>query len=195
MIKFLLLPLFALLSIPCLAQHSIEDRYDDFNIARTSNKVSTAIEIGEQLLQDSSELSPGMRTAIYDRMAKLYEDNNQIEKAKPLYLKVSSLEPDYYVAHRALGFIYLNELKPISIKVNSSKGDPAAHKTFQAQYKNVALKAVAHLERAVACDPDDTQTVSYIKTIYQNLKLAEKLSTLDARLKQLGVNCKTIITE
>ena len=62
------------------------------------------------------------------------------------------------------------------------------------QYKQFLVKALPHLEKAQACDPNE-DTLIALQYIYQSLKTPEKITTLDNRLKALSVNCISLIKD
>ena len=86
---------------------AVYDKYLDFNLKRFEGKADDALKIGEDLLTDADQLPAKSRISFFNGLAKLYEDDSQSAEAIPLYEKVVTAQPDYYVAHRALGYLYL----------------------------------------------------------------------------------------
>jgi tetratricopeptide (TPR) repeat protein len=160
----------------------VYEKYTDFNLAILQNERDNALDLGQQILPDSSKLSPKVRVSFYNGLAKLYEDDNQSVKAIEYYNRVAAAQPDYYVAHRALGYLYIKDIS----------GKPAGQVVVDAAYIANVKKALPHLEKAQACDPDD-QTLSLIKILYRNIKDEKSLNSLPERLNQLKKNCIDIL--
>lgn len=161
----------------------VYDKFTDFNLALLQNEHDKALELGEQILPDSAKLVPKVRTSFYNGLAKLYEDDSQSVKAITYYNRVVAAEPDYYVAHRALGFLYIKDIS----------GKPANEVVVDAAYIGKIRKALPHLEKAQACDPDD-QTLNLIKILHRNIKDQHGIDTLPARLNQLKKNCIDVLS-
>jgi len=144
------------------------------------------------MLPNSDKISPKAQPNFYYLLGTIYEDASQPTKAINCYEKVIAAVPGYYVAHRALGFIYLKEANQIAGKLNPSKTDAAENKRLAALYTATAKKAIPYLEKAQACEPDDN-TLTRIKMLYKNTKNEQGLASLDTRLKVLGQNCVDIL--
>jgi tetratricopeptide (TPR) repeat protein len=160
----------------------VYEKYTDFNLAMLQNEHDKALDLGQQILPDTAKLNSKVRVSFYNGLAKLYEDDSQSVKAIEYYNRVASAQPDYYVAHRALGYLYIKDIS----------GKPANEIVIDAAYINKAKKALPHLEKAQACDPDD-DTLNLIKTLYRNIKDDKDLSSLPERLNQLKKNCIDIL--
>jgi tetratricopeptide (TPR) repeat protein len=173
---------------------SVYNRYLDFNLARFQDEQDKVLELGENLLPYADKLPEKARISFYFSIGKMYEDNDQHSKALPYYEKVATAVPDYYVVHRALGYLYLENVKEIEGKLNASSNDKALNAQLTIAYANAARKALPHLEKAQACDPSD-ETLAIIKTLYKNMKDLQGLNSLDGRLNALGKNCIDILTD
>jgi tetratricopeptide (TPR) repeat protein len=160
----------------------VYEKYTDFNLAMLQNEHDKALDLAQQILPDSAKLSPKVRVSFYNGIAKLYEDDSQSIKAIEYYNRVAAAQPNYYVAHRALGYLYIRDIS----------GKPASDAIVDAAYIDKVKKALPHLEKAQACDPDD-QTLSLIKILYSNIKDEKSLSSLPDRLNQLKKNCIDIL--
>lgn len=161
----------------------VYNKYADFNLAMLQNEHDKALDLGEQILPDSVKLPPKTRVSFYNGIAKLYEEDAQSVKAIAYYNRVVAAQPNYYVAHRALGYLYI---KDIAVKATDMPVDT----TYTAKVK----RALPHLEKAQACDPSD-DTLTLIKTLYKNIKDQQGLDTLPARLNQLQKNCIDILSD
>jgi hypothetical protein len=172
----------------------IFDQYADFNIARMLNKPDTAFKLGAEILLNVNKLSPKTQISFFNGLAKLYEDNNLPNKAQPLYEKVVAAAPDYYVAHLALGHIYLRKVDELAKRVNTSVGDKAAYNQYQKEYIVAVKKVLPHLEKVQACDPYD-ENLALIKKLYTSLKDPAGYAGLEDRLKPLRVKCLDILDD
>src|SRR5580704_18439635 len=102
---------------------SVYNEYLDFNLARFQGEQDKVLELGENLLPYADKLPEKARISFYFSVGKMYEDNDQHSKALPYYEKVAAAAPDYYVVHRALGYLYLENVKEIEGKLNASSND------------------------------------------------------------------------
>jgi hypothetical protein len=145
---------------------SVYNQYLDFNLARFQGEEPDKImELAENLLPHADKLPEKTRISFYFAVGKMYEDNNQHQKALPYYEKVAVAVPDYYVVHRALGYLYLEKVKEIEGKLNAAKADAS------------------------------DETLAIIKTLYKNIKDAKGLNSLDSRLKELSGHCIDILND
>jgi ATP/maltotriose-dependent transcriptional regulator MalT len=124
----------------------------------------------------------------------MYEDNDQPDKAITYYEKVAAAVPDYYVVHRALGYIYLHKAMQIADELNRSLNDKVMANQLTDAYAKAARTALPHLEKAQACDPSG-ETLATIQRLDRNIKDAQGLNTLSNRLKQLSKNCIDILSD
>lgn len=168
---------------------SIYNRYLDFNLARFQGQQDKAFELGQDLVPLADKLPEKARISFYFSIGKMYEDDNQPDKAQPFYEKVAAAVPDYYVVHRALGYLYLDKAKAIEEKVSLGATD-----SLKTAYVKMVQKALPHLEKAQACDPSD-ETLAIIKSLYQKINDSQDLATLDDRLKALHSKCLDILSD
>jgi tetratricopeptide (TPR) repeat protein len=173
---------------------SVYNQYLDFNLARFQGEQDKILELGENLLPNADKLPEKARINFYFAVGKMYEDNDQHSKALPYYEKVAIAVPDYYVVHRALGYLYLENIKEIEVKLNASSNNKTLNDQLTLAYINAVKKALPHLEKAQACDPSD-ETLEIIKTLYKKIKDEQGLNSLYSRLKELGKNCIDILSD
>ena len=157
------------------------NKYLDFNLARLQGEQDKAMELSRQIMQDTARLSAKVKINFFNSLARLYEDDNQSVNAIPLYERVVAAEPDYYVAHRALGYLYLKNIPDADKPLNTPSTD--------AEYIKAVKKALPQLEKAQACDADDN-TLALIKTLYKNIGDDAGLNELNNRLKVLKEKCE-----
>lgn len=186
--------LFAVKLIYAQKPESAYERYVDYNLLRFEGHTEEAITAGESLLDSADKLPANTRIGLFNGMGKLYEDNRQPEKAIPLYEKVAAAVPNYYVVHRALGYLYLQPLNQLQAKLNVTPKNTPAFIGLKNSYKAGALKALIHLEKAQACDPSD-ETLEIIKRLYTNIGDITALNTLNQRLTNLTKTCLDILND
>ncbi|MDB5288406.1 MAG: hypothetical protein JWR05_3355 [Mucilaginibacter sp.] len=172
----------------------VYNSYLDFNLARLEGRTENALELGEQLMPNADKLTDKARISFYYSLGNLYENDNQSVKALPLYEKVAAAVPDYYVVQRALGYMYMKQADDIATKLNAAKTNAAENKRLTDLYTTAVKKALPHLEKAQACDPDN-DTLSLIKTLYKNIKDDKGLSTLNSRLATLAKSCVDLLSD
>ncbi len=173
---------------------AVYNQYLDFNLARFHGEQGKVTELAEKIIPNAGKLPEKARLNFYAAAGKMYEDNDQPEKAIPFYEKVVTAVPDYYVVHRALGYIYLKKTQVIGEQLNRSLSNPTAAARLSSAYANAAKKALPHLEKAQACDPSD-ETLATIKRLYKNIKDTNGAGTLDGRLKAVSKNCVDILSD
>ncbi len=187
-IAFALVLAFICTTIRAQTPDQVYDQYLDFNLARYQNESAKALLIGESILPNVAKLPAKSQILYYNSLAKLYEDSSQPDKAITYYEIVAAAQPDYYVPHRALGYLYADRAKELYKQIPTGKADaPEA-------YRAIVLKALPHLEKAQACDPSD-ETLTLIKFLYTSIKDTVGLNALPDRLKLLSENCITVLSE
>ncbi|MDB5124361.1 MAG: hypothetical protein JWP94_2490 [Mucilaginibacter sp.] len=193
-IFILIVIVFAGFSAKAQTADEVYNQYLDFNLARLQGEKDKASDLGEKILPNAEKLPEKARTNFYFSIGKIYEDTKQLQKARFYYEKVAAAAPDYYVVHRALGYIYLEDVKIIEKKLNASLNDQALNAQLTKDYSSAVKKALPHLEKAQACDPSD-ETLAIIKLLYKNIHDPRGVSTLDGRLKELSKNCIDVLSD
>ncbi|WP_121809357.1 tetratricopeptide repeat protein [Mucilaginibacter kameinonensis] len=189
MFRKIVVAIILLVSVTSVYAQTAEDAYNkylDFNLARLQGEQDKAMDLSRQIMQDTAKLSAKVKINFFNSLARLYEDDDQSVNAIPLYERVIAAEPDYYVAHRALGYLYLKNFPDADKPLSSPSAD--------AEYIKAAKKALPQLEKAQACDADDS-TLALIKTLYKNIGDDVGLSGLDKRLKALKGKCEDILSD
>ncbi|MDB4903188.1 MAG: hypothetical protein JWQ63_2469 [Mucilaginibacter sp.] len=194
--KTFLLNLIFFISLAAYSQSAdaVYNKYLDFNLARLQGEKDTVLKLGEEIIPNADKLPEKARISFYFSVGKMYEDNNQPDKAMPYYEKVATAVPDYYVVHRALGYLYLDDAKAIEKKLNEASNDKAANEQLTVAYENAVKKALPHLEKAQACDPSG-ETLSIIKTLYNDINDKKGLKKLSKKLKSLSQDCVDILED
>ena len=168
----------------------IFDQYLDMDMARTKGELPKGLLIGENILPNVGKLPAKTQIMYYYSLAKLYDDSFQGDKAITYYNMVLAAQPNYFVPHLALGYIYYNKLSDVSKQLQTAKGDAK----LAADYKEMLLKALPHLEKAEACDHND-ETLALIKRLYTINKDTVGLNSLPTRLATLSKHCVTVLGE
>lgn len=125
----------------------LQNAYYDFSNAYVQHFNANALNLGEKILPNAGKLSDKAQPNFYYRMGILYEDRHQVDKAITCYEKVIAAVPDFFVAHRALGYLYLKEANLVAGKLNAAKTDVVENKRLAALYIATAKKAIPHLEK------------------------------------------------
>lgn len=172
----------------------IYDQYLDFNLARLQGENDKVLKLGEKLIPVADKLPEKARISFYFSAGKMYEDNNQNEKARPYYEMVAAAVPNYYVVHRALGYLYLADAQQIEKKLNTATNNKTLNATLATAYNNAVKKALPQLEKAQACDPSP-ETLAIIQMLYKSINDAGGAASLNSRLKQLSINCLDILND
>jgi hypothetical protein len=173
---------------------ALYNKLGDFDMARFNNDDGKALRIGERILPDTSKLSNKARVSFFWRIAKLYEDGGNNTKAIFFYEKVVAAVPDYYVAQRALGYLIDSAAEAIHLKLYQLKTDDPSYKALFESYRDEVLKALPHLEKGQACDPNEDD-LDFIRTLYRNIHDEDGLKTLRARLSALSKNCIDLLSD
>jgi len=169
-------------------------QYTEFKIRSSTKSNASAIDLGKQLLPQANQLSENKRVFFYNMLAKAYEEEKQPDMAQPLYEEVITMQPDYYVAHLALGHIYLQKANQEGTLINASKGDKAAYQKHMAAYTALVKKAIPHLEKVQACDPYD-DNLNLIKKLYTSINSTAAIATIDTRVKAASGKCVDLLME
>ncbi|MDB5006599.1 MAG: hypothetical protein JWQ84_3125 [Mucilaginibacter sp.] len=173
---------------------TVYNQYLDFNLAKLQGEQDKVLELGEVILPKADLLPGKARINFYFSVGKMYEDNDQPDKAVVYYEKVAAAVPDYYVVHRALGYLYLDKSNRIVKQLNASANDKVMNAQLHTAYVNATKQALPHLEKAEACDHSD-ETLETIKNLYKGINDLKGLNTLGDRLKALSKNCIDILTD
>ncbi|RYY06697.1 MAG: hypothetical protein EOP43_05560 [Sphingobacteriaceae bacterium] len=196
MIKTAFISLFILLNIPAFAQYNtkVYNQYVDFNEAQYNKQPNIALQKADSILNNPEKLPTKTQTNFYRSLAKLYEDQNQPEKSIIYNEKVVAAVPDYYVSHRALGYLYLLPMNALVEKLNQSKTNLNDQQKYKTQYFSLIKKALPHLEKAEACDHDQ-DTLTLIKSLYQRINDQTGLASLTNRLNLLKAHCIDLLID
>jgi tetratricopeptide (TPR) repeat protein len=177
----LLVALFTFAIAKAQTDEAVYNRYLDFNLARLQGETEKAMGLGQDIIPDVARLKPKTQISFYYSIGNLFENDSQSVKAIEYYEKVATAVPDYYVVHRALGYLYAKQSEEITDKLN-----PA--------YKAAVKKSLPHLEKAQACDPDN-DTLKLIITLYNNIGDKQGVATLSTRLAAMSKSCIDLLDD
>ena len=194
------LTLFIILSIQQFSfsqTQDIKDLYWDFlQIRLEAGERNKAINLAESLTKRSSELNEKQLGSVNYHLARLYEENDQMNLAIPYYEKSIKITPGYYVPYLALGNHYFKDCQAMIKKMNAAVDSKSVviYGKLVEDYKKLAAKTVAYLEKSYACDPDNS-TKDIITYLYQTSKNNDAMKTFDERIKKLADNCITLLDD
>ncbi|SOD11239.1 hypothetical protein [Pedobacter xixiisoli] len=178
------------------AQKSAKENYHDFTVYRTTKGSDALIKKVSALLEQKDELTGKQLANVEYHLGRMYEEVGDSDNALLHYTESIKGEPNYVVIHRAMGFIYLNKTKVFVKQMNeasAAKNVIANSKAFE-KYKAMVQKALPHLEKYQACEPDE-QTLTIITNLYKSIKEQQAIATLSARLKPLAENCVSLLED
>ena len=191
--KYFAALLLILLCKTTFSQDLVENYYD-FGGSITEGRESDAFVLADKILPLTSALSPKRQAIFYYQLAGLHEIRKNTEKAIDFYERSLKLEPNYYVPHMALGYLYVSKVNIPVIKMNAEKNNAILREKYVTEYKSLLRKALPHFEKAMACDPND-QVLASIKNEYNSLKDPASFNSLDSRLNELKKECVTVLVE
>lgn len=195
--KYLLLLFFGLSSVLAKAQVTdtvLLNHMGDFDLATLNGDSYGALQMGEKILPDTAKMTPGIRTNFFAKLAKAYDDIDQDSTAIIYYQKVDAAAPNYFVAQRALGLLYNETAENIQLKLYITPKDNPDYKSQFTKYEKAVRKALPHLEKAQACDPDD-DTLDLIKTLYRNVNDDAGYSAFNKRIPDLSKKCVDLLED
>ncbi len=178
------------------AQKSTKDDYHDFTVYRTTKGNEIDINKIKALLAQKDQLTVKQLANVEYHLGRMYEEIGKPDDALLHYTESIKGEPNYSVIHRAMGFIYLNKTKPFVKQMNEASAAKivvANTKAFES-YKAMVRKALPHLEKYQACEPDE-DTLMIITNLYKSIKEQQLFATLPERLKVLAQNCVSLLED
>lgn len=194
--KILFTGLLLFTNIYSFAQSNVKESYTDFTVYRTTVGNAELIAKMLALYTLKDQLTVKQVANVTYHLGRMYEEVAQPDSAIKYYEISLKSEPNYEVIHRALGFIYLTKSKAFVAKMNTAnqtKNADANAKAF-GDYKLMVLKALPHLEKYQACDPDE-DTLAIITDLYKSIKDTAGLAGLPSRLKQLSATCVSLLDD
>jgi len=194
--NFLMLGMLIVAAFTANAQKSVTDNYQDFTVYRTTKGNEVSIKKISILLSQKADLTVKQIANAEYHLGRMYEEVGNPDSALIHYTESIKGEPNYSVVHRAMGFIYLNKTKAFVKQMNeaSAAKNVIANANAFDQYKAVVQKALPHLEKYQACEPDE-QTLTIISNLYKSIKEQQAIITLPDRLKPLSQTCISLLED
>ena len=196
-LKYFLLLIFLTTTLCAKAQITdtvMLNRMGDFDMATLNGDSYGALSLGERILADTGKLDQKVRVNFFSKLAKAYDEADQDDKAIFYYEKVAAAAPNYFVAQRALGYLYNEIAEDIQLKLYITPQSDPAYKPLSDRYENAVHKSLPHLEKAQACDPDD-DTLDLIKTLYNNINDNGGFLTFKQRMPDLSKSCVDLLED
>ncbi len=110
-----------------------------------------------------------------------YSGTKDEEKAIAAYEKAYEIDPNNYGANEGLGVIYFNRgakmLNGLSTEIYQNK-ESAEMKKITSSFK----KALPYLEKAHEVDPEETQPLNPLRTIYREFGMSEKEKAMNEKI-------------
>lgn len=131
------------------------------------------------VFQDSTNYS------IYFVLGTIYGDETNAEMynmdtAIGYYEKSLALNPEYYDAVYNLGALYINESNKLQVKANDLPlSETKAYDKITEEANEIIRKALPHLEKAYALQPENQETIQVLKSIYVRFKMDDKLKQIN----------------
>ena len=169
---------------------------DELNVYLSSGRQKEAVAKFEQAAEndpENAELWFALGT-IYDQLRELSADSGgDQEEAKEYrdkiistYQRTIELDPGHFKAVYNLGVAYFNDAVEISRKLNNLP--LSAKKEYAAMEKErdaLLSEALPYLEKAHELNPEDLGTVQALKEIYLRMKMNDRYSEMNGKLKEL----------
>lgn len=166
--------------------------YDQLDDVLFNGKPEEINEHIKNLNLKNNDLSETKKAIINYKIATYFEKKVRIvDEAIVYYEKSLTHEPNYFVPHLAVGYLYLKKANELREMYNQEK-DLKHKQVYLINYKEELLKAQPHLEKAYACDPNEP-LLNIIKTMYTTLKNPQGFITLNERIKILNQKCIEIL--
>lgn len=178
------------------AQNPAKEGYRNFTVYRTTKGSAENIAKMKALLQQQDQLSSKQVTNLQYHLGRMHEELGDAENALLYYEQSLKGEADYTALRRALGFIYLSKTKPFVKQMNEANAakNATANANAFSKYKEMVLKALPHLEKYQACEPDE-ETLNIITNLYKSIKDQQSIASLPNRLKMMEGSCVTLLDD
>lgn len=132
-----------------------------------TGRSTEAISFLEQAIADDSQ-----NVQLYDVMAKLYENQQNFDKAEEWLKKGLAIDPNNASANYDLGRVYYNRAADL-------KGAEQVNAETEAKATEYLKKALPLLEKAYSVNPDESWYV--LRNVYYNLKMNDKYKEMTDR--------------
>jgi len=122
------------------------------------------------------------RADLYNALGIVYENSKQDpEKAKTLYEKALSIDPDYVEAIGNLGRIYFNRAIEAQVAANDIK-DNQQYEIAKAKAMDIFKEALPFFEKAHQMNPEERDYMTALSRIYYALNMSDKFDEMEKKL-------------
>jgi tetratricopeptide (TPR) repeat protein len=123
---------------------------------------------------------------VNDTISDAAKKEMSFEKAVEAYNKTLALNPEYFDAYYNLGALYVNTAAILDVEANALPLDKVAEYEKLKEEANGYLEAAApYLEKAIAMQPNDMNTLQTLRQIYTRTKQNEKLKEVMMKINAL----------
>lgn len=125
---------------------------------------------------------------------KIYEDtlqpqasrNDAFPRSEVAYMKSIKLKPDFYDAHLNIASLYFNSAVPIVLKANGLPLEQKeAYDKLMAEANRYYKLALPYLTKADELEPNDMNSLTSLRQIYQSIGDTENLKIMQKRILEL----------
>lgn len=119
---------------------------------------------------------------LYDVMGRVYESGlKDYDNAETYFAKALELDPNYTDAMSNLGRIYYNQAINKLGDANMIS-DAKQYQEESAKAKEYFRKALPYFEKAHQLNPDDTEPMTALRSIYYNLNMNDEFEAIEAKM-------------
>ncbi|MCD7914096.1 MAG: hypothetical protein LUG96_01740 [Tannerellaceae bacterium] len=119
---------------------------------------------------------------LYDVMGRVYESGlKDYDNAETYFAKALELDPNYTDAMSNLGRIYYNQAVNKLGDANMIS-DAKQYQEESAKAKEYFRKALPYFEKAHQLNPDDTEPMTALRSIYYNLNMNDEFEAIEAKM-------------
>jgi tetratricopeptide (TPR) repeat protein len=159
----------------------------DFGLLIAETNIYLATDEKEKAMADL-ELAKQMDSTnptIFFAVGTIYDQMGDLAKAESAYLQAIAINPDYFEANYNIGALYVNQAADILAKANDLPLNMVKeYETEKAKADGMLSKSLPYLEKALALNPEDLNTMVSLKEIYTRLGMMDKLGVIDEKLNK-----------
>ena len=123
---------------------------------------------------------------VNDTVSDEAKKEESFDKAVQAYNKTLALNPEYFDAYYNLGALYVNTAAVIDVQANALPLEQKAEYDKLKDEANGYLEAAApFLEKAIAMQPNDLNTLQTLRQIYTRTKQNDKLKEVMIKINAL----------
>lgn len=152
--------------------------------------VAGEFERAKENLMLAAEQDPN-NEILWFSLGSVYDNLGLQDEAVEAYGKSLAIKADYFDANYNLGALYFNKAVQMVNEANDmwspkmSKTDAAKQKELEEGGKAMFSTAYPYLEKALAVEPDDRETLRSLRDIYARIGMDDKMIEVSNKLKSL----------